>query len=127
MNKTEVQTIGSSTDNILVALASLVALAGIVGFSFWSELPLIARFGILLGGLAVGGGVAWLSQPGKRFIAFTQDAWEETKKVTWPTGKETLQTTWVVFGFVAIMALFLFVVDYVIEYGLYDVVLGWKR
>ncbi len=42
MNKTDVQTIGRSTDNILVGLASLVALAGVIGFSFWSELPLLA-------------------------------------------------------------------------------------
>ena len=127
MNKTEVQTIGSSTDNILVGVASLIALAGVIGFSFWSDWALIARLGILFGGLAAGLGVAWFSQPGKRFIAFAQESLEEAKRVTWPTGKETLQTTWVVFGFVALMALFLFFVDWLIEYGLYDLILGWKR
>jgi len=127
MNKPDVQTIGSSTDNVLVGVASLLALAGVIGFSFWSELSLLARVGILFGGLAGGVAVAWLSQPGKRFIAFSQESFEEAKKVTWPTGKETVQTTWVVFAFVAIMALFLFLVDWVIEYGLYDMILGWKR
>jgi preprotein translocase subunit SecE len=127
MNKTDVQTIGRSTDNILVGLASLVALAGVIGFSFWSELPLVARFGMLLGGLALGAGIAWFSAPGKRFIAFAQEAYEEARKVTWPTSKETVQTTGVVFLFVAIMAIFLFLVDKSIEWGLYDLVLGWKR
>ena len=127
MNKTQVETIGSGTDNFLVGLASLVALAGIVGFSFWSELPLLARFGILLGGLAAGAAIAWFSTPGKRFLAFAVEAYEETKKVTWPTAKESVQTTGVVFLFVAIMAVFLFLVDKSIEYGLYDLVLGWKR
>jgi len=122
-----VETIGSGTDNFLVGLASLVALAGIVGFSFWSELPLLARFGILLGGLAAGAAIAWFSTPGKRFLAFAVEAYEETKKVTWPTAKESVQTTGVVFLFVAIMAVFLFLVDKSIEYGLYDLVLGWKR
>jgi len=127
MNKSDVETIGSGTDNLLVGLATLVALAGIVGFSFWSELTLLARFGILLGGLALGLGIAWFSAPGKRFLAFAQEAYEEAKKVTWPTAKEAVQTTGVVFLFVAIMAIFLFLVDKLIEFGLYDLVLGWKR
>jgi len=38
-----------------------------------------------------------------------------------------VQTTGVVFLFVAIMAIFLFLVDKLIEFGLYDLVLGWKR
>ena len=36
---------------------------------------------------------------------------EEAKRVVWPTRKETLQTTGVVFLFVFVMALFLWVVD----------------
>jgi len=32
----------------------------------------------------------------------------------------------VVFAFVGVMALFLFVVDKIVEWGLYDKVLGWK-
>jgi len=127
MNKTDVETIGSGTDNLLVGLACLIALAGVIGFSFWSEAAMIARLGILLGGLALGAGVGWFSQPGKRFISFSAEALEEAKRVTWPTGKETVQTTWVVFAFVVVMALFLFAVDWVIEYGLYDLILGWKR
>jgi len=127
MNKSDVETIGSSTDNILVGLATLIALAGIIGFSFWSELSLLARLGMLVGGLALGAGIAWFSTSGKRFLAFAQEAYEEAKKVTWPTAKESVQTTGVVFLFVAIMAIFLFLVDKAIEYGLYDLVLGWKR
>ena len=128
MNKTEVQTIGSSaSDTALVALAAVVALAGVVGFSFWSQLPMIARVGILVGGLGVGLGIAWFTQPGKRLVAFTQEAYDEARRVTWPSGKETLQTTWIVFLFVAVMSLLLFAVDKIIEWGLYDLLLGWKR
>ena len=35
----------------------------------------------------------------------------EAGRVSWPTRKETLQTTAIVFAFVVIMALFLFSVD----------------
>jgi preprotein translocase subunit SecE len=128
MNKTDVQTIGNSgADAALVAAALVIALAGVVGFSFWSELPMLARTGMLLGGIAAGLGIAWFTAPGKRFIAFSRESLDEAKRVTWPSGKETLQTTWVVFAFVAIMSLLLFMVDKIIEWGLYDLVLGWKR
>lgn len=127
MNKTDVQTIGSGTDGLLVGIALLLIVAGAVAFSFWSDLPLAARFGMLLGGVVLGGGVAWFSAPGKRFVAFAQDALDETRKVTWPTRQETWRMTLAVFAFVALMAIFLFVVDLVIEYGLYDLILGWKR
>jgi preprotein translocase subunit SecE len=35
----------------------------------------------------------------------------EARKVVWPTRKETIQTTGVVFAFVVVMALFLWLVD----------------
>jgi preprotein translocase subunit SecE len=44
-------------------------------------------------------------------FAFGQEAWQEAGKVSWPTRKETTQTTLVVFAFVVIMALFLFAID----------------
>jgi len=127
MNKTDVQTIGSGTDSVLVGLAIVIALAGIIGFSFWSDFPMLARVGILLGGLVGGGGIAWFTNPGRRFIGFAVESYDEAKRVTWPGGKETAQTTWVVFAFVALMSLLLFAVDKIIEWGLYDLLLGWKR
>ena len=53
----------------------------------------------------------WTSQPGKQFYVYAQESIAETKKVVWPTRKETLQTTGIVFAFVVVMALFLWVVD----------------
>jgi preprotein translocase subunit SecE len=51
------------------------------------------------------------STPGKEFFAFAQEAWQEAGRVSWPTRKETIQTTAIVFGFVVIMALILFSID----------------
>jgi preprotein translocase subunit SecE len=127
MNKSEVQTVGAGADAALVTVAILVALAGVIGFSFWSELPMLARVGILLGGLVVGAGIAWLSAPGKRFISFAAEAYEEAKRVTWPSRQETTTNTWKVFALVAFMSVALFLIDKGIELALYDWVLGWKR
>jgi len=64
--------------------------------------------------------------PGQRFFAFAKDAWSETRRVVWPTRKETTQMTLIVFGFVLAMALFLWLVDKSLEWVLYDLILGWK-
>ena len=40
-----------------------------------------------------------------------QESWAETGRISWPTRKETVQTTLIVFAFVVVMALFLFAVD----------------
>ncbi|TMH05974.1 MAG: preprotein translocase subunit SecE, partial [Betaproteobacteria bacterium] len=37
--------------------------------------------------------------------------WQEAAKVSWPTRKETIQTTAIVFAFAVVMAIFLFAVD----------------
>jgi preprotein translocase subunit SecE len=57
------------------------------------------------------GVVGYMSAPGKEFFVFAQESWQEAGRVSWPTRKETLQTTAVVFAFVVVMALFLFSVD----------------
>jgi preprotein translocase subunit SecE len=100
-----------TADKIKLGLVALIVLAAMAGFYYLSASPLVARIGVLLGGAAVAAAVAWTSEPGKRFFAYCQDAVAETKKVVWPSRKETVQSTGVVVAFVVIMALFLWVVD----------------
>jgi preprotein translocase subunit SecE len=47
--------------------------------------------------------------------------------VVWPTRKEAMQITAIVFGFVLTMAIFLWGTDKILEFVLYDLILGWKR
>jgi preprotein translocase subunit SecE len=47
--------------------------------------------------------------------------------VVWPTRKEAMQITAIVFGFVLVMALFLWGTDKLLEVLLYDLILGWKK
>ena len=98
-------------DKIKIAVAVALLLAGIAAFYYWDQSPLIARVGAVLGGMVAGALVFLMSAPGKEFFAFAQESIDETKRVVWPTRKETLQTTGVVFVFVFTMALFLWVVD----------------
>ena len=111
MTTQNVETVSSKADLVLVTLAVLAAAAGVLGFTFLTDQPTLARVGVLIGGLAVALVVAWFSQPGKRFIAYGRESYEETKRVVWPSRKETIQTTGVVFLFVFVMAFFLWMVD----------------
>ena len=48
---------------------------------------------------------------------FVTQVRQETSKVTWPTRKETVITTVMVFIMVAVMAIFFFFVDQIIAFG----------
>lgn len=126
MTTQNVETVASKTDFLIVGVAVLAAAAGVLGFTFLSTQPMLVRLGALIGGLVAGVAIAWFSEPGKRFIAYAQDSYQEVKRVTWPSRKETLQTTGVVFAFVVIMAVLLFVVDKSLEWFLYDLLLSWR-
>ena len=48
---------------------------------------------------------------------FLRQVRQETSKVTWPTRKETLVTTGMVFVMVTVMAIFFFFVDQILSFG----------
>jgi len=98
-------------DKIKIAVAMTLLVAGIAAFYYWSESLMIVRVASIIAGAVAGAVVFWTTVPGKEFFAYAQESIEETKRVVWPTRKETLQTTGVVFAFVMVMALFLWLVD----------------
>lgn len=98
-------------DKIKIAVAFLLVVAGLAGFYYFSESAAIIRVGAVMAGLVLGFVVFWMTEPGKQFYVYAQESVTETKKVVWPTRKETLQTTAIVFAFVIVMALFLWLVD----------------
>ena len=98
-------------DKIKLTLAGALVLAGIWGYYHFSEIAQVLRVLMVLGGLIGAAVVAWFTAPGKELFAFGQEAWAEAGKVSWPTRKDTIQTTAIVFAFVVVMAIFLFAVD----------------
>ena len=127
MSNQPVQTVGSSSDKMKVALAVCALIAGVVGFYFLSDKAAYVRAGVLVAGILVAIGIAWTSNSGRDFVNFARESIRETKKVVWPTRREALQITAVVFAFVLVMALFLWGTDKLLEFLLYDVILGWKK
>ena len=98
-----------------------------MGYYVLADQATVLRLLSVLLGLAMAAVVAWRTEPGQRFFVFGNEAIVEAKKVAWPTRRETLQMTGVVFLFVLAMALMLWLTDKTLEWVLYDLLLGWKK
>jgi preprotein translocase subunit SecE len=127
MSNQPVQTVSTSSDKIKIALAVGAVIAGVIGFYLLADKPTAVRAGALVAGLVVAIALAWTSTPGRDFLNFAKEAVRETKKVVWPTRKEAMQITAIVFAFVLVMAMFLWGTDKLLEFLLYDLILGWKK
>ena len=123
----KVEDVPSGGDRVKLILAILVVVAGVVGFYLLRDQALIFRVLSVIGGLVLGGLIAWTSTQGRRLLAFLRESWQETRRVVWPTKKETWSVTLYVFLFVVVMAIFLWLVDSGLQFVLYDLVLGWSR
>jgi preprotein translocase subunit SecE len=98
-------------EKIKISIAALIAAAGLWGFYAIADKPTIARLGVLVGGFAVAAAVLWFTQAGRDFAVFSRESWDEAKRVVWPSRKEALQTTGIVFAFVFVMAFMLWIID----------------
>ena len=114
-------------DKIKFTLALLLLITGVAGFYFLAEQAMILRVLAVFAGIACSAAVAWQTDLGRQFFVFAKESTVEAKKVVWPTRKETLQATGLVFAFVLIMAIFLWLTDKSIEWILYDLILGWRK
>lgn len=127
MTTSQIETVGSGAEKLrLVAAVALVA-AALAAFYLLGKQGALAQWGALLAGLVAAGVVFFTSESGRALLAFGRDAVREVRKVVWPARREAVQMTAYVFGFVVIMALFLWLTDKTLEWLFYDLILGWKK
>ncbi|MBA2672745.1 preprotein translocase subunit SecE [Ramlibacter sp.] len=127
MATSQVETVSTGADKAKLGAAIALVVAALAGFYVLGKQGQIAQWGVLIVGLIAAAGVFLSSETGRQFVAFGRDAWKEVRKVVWPTRKESIQMTAYVFGFVVIMALFLWLTDKTLEWVFYDLLLGWKK
>ena len=127
MATSQVQTVVSTADKAKLAGAAALVVGALAAFYILSKQGQLAQWAALLVGLAAATAVFFASEPGKELFAFGRDAWREVKKVVWPSRKEAVQMTAYVFGFVVLMALFLWLTDKTLEWVFYDLILGWRK
>lgn len=127
MATSQIQTVNTGADKAKLAAAAVLVVAALVAFYLLGKQGLLVQWIALLLGLVAAAAVFFVSETGKQLIAFGRDAWREVRKVVWPARKEAIQITVYVFGFVLIMATFLWLTDKTLEWLLYDLILGWKK
>jgi preprotein translocase subunit SecE len=127
MATSQVETVNTTADKAKLGLALALVVGALAAFYLLGKQGQIVQWGALVLGLAAAVVIFMVSEPGKQFVAFGRDSWREVRKVVWPTRKEAIQMTAYVFGFVVVMALFLWLTDKTLEWLFYDVILGWKK
>ncbi|WPB57287.1 preprotein translocase subunit SecE [Xylophilus sp. GOD-11R] len=127
MATSQVETVSTGADKAKIGLSVFLVLAALTAFYVLSRQGALVQWAALLVGLAVAAGLFFTAESGKQLIAFGQDSWREVRKVVWPARKEAIQITAYVFGFVVVMALFLWVTDKTLEWVFYDLLLGWRK
>ena len=98
-------------DKIKLVFSLLLVAAGIVAFYLLADQALVLRILAVLAGLVAGLVLASTTAAGKQFLVFSNEAAIETRKVVWPSRKETIQTTTAVFVLVIVTGVFLWLVD----------------
>jgi preprotein translocase subunit SecE len=127
MATSEVQTVSSGADKAKLAAAVLLLIGGFVAFYLLASQGSLVQWGAFVASLVAAAAMFGFSESGRQLVAFFRDAWREAKKVVWPARNEAIQMTLYVFGFVFVMALFLWLTDKSVEWLFYDVILGWRK
>ena len=127
MASPQVETVGTGAEKMKLALAAGLVLAALVAFYLLGRQGQLVQWSALLACLVAAGVVFFTAETGKQLIGFGRDSVREVNKVVWPTRKETVQMTAYVFGFVLIMAIFLWATDKTLEWLIFDLILGWKK
>ena len=127
MSSAQIETVFSTADKAKIGAALVLVIAAVVAFYALSAQGGLVQWAALLGCMLLAVVVFFSSMHGRQLVGFGRDAWREVQKVVWPARKEAMQMTAYVFGFVFLMALFLWLTDKTVEWLLYDLILGWKK
>ena len=104
----------SNKTYLIAAIGVLVV--GMILFYYFSDIRLFYRVIGMIAVLILSGYIGYQSDFGKLVYSYVTDSKIELKKVTWPTKKETTQTTLGVIFVVIVVGILLW---------LFDMLLGW--
>ena len=107
----------SQADTVRWAVVAVLLLAGVGGFYYFANQALLYRVLGLVALFAMAAAIAAGSAHGQRFLGFMRESRTEVRKMVWATRAETLQTSLVVFAAVIVMALFLWLLDRLLSWG----------
>jgi preprotein translocase subunit SecE len=98
-------------DKLKLTIAALILLGAVGAFYYFGDQSMLLRVVALLVALGIATAVASTTATGAGAIGFGRGALIEVRKVVWPSGKETSQTTLIVLAMVVLMGLILWLFD----------------
>ena len=114
---TNTETTGhGAVDKVRLAVSIALVVAALFAYYYFTRSSMALRVGGLLAALVAAVGVSYTSSFGRFVREFIAESHFELRKIVWPTGQETRQTTLVIFIVVVIVSLILF---------LFDSILAW--
>jgi len=113
----------NALDKVKILGAVFLVVAGIAAFYTMDNTTQLLRVGLLVLSMIVAAGIALTSAPGQQAWAFAKGARGEFRKIVWPTRKETVQSTLIVIVMVVLIGLFLWLLDQLSFWVIYDLFL----
>ncbi len=113
--KVEQSAESSPADVLKYIAAAALAVAGVVGFYWFSEWPGPLRGLMVVIGFLLGVGVFALTAKGRAGMEYLSESRFELRKVVWPTREETLRSTGVIAIVVVIISLLLGLIDLIVS------------
>ena len=111
-------------DKLKLTAAALIVVAAIAVFYVFGGSSALLSTGIVIVSVIVGAGVALTSEPGRNAWQFAVGTRMEVRKVVWPSRRETIQSTMVVIALVILIGLYLWLLDMLSLWTVYDLMLG---
>lgn len=111
-------------DKLKLAAAVLVVVLGLAAFYYFDEQSVLLRTGMVILAVTAGLGLALLSAPGQAAWDFAKGARLELRKVVWPTRRETVQATGMVLLMVVVIGIFIWIMDTLLFWVVYDLILA---
>ncbi|GAB6043558.1 preprotein translocase subunit SecE [Endothiovibrio diazotrophicus] len=108
---------GSSLDTAKLLVSVLVLGGAVGGFYYFAEASTLVRVLGLLAAVGVAFAIFLQTEVGRNTWRFLGDARTEVRKVVWPTRAETIQTTLMVAVMVVVVAIFLWLLDMFLMWG----------
>jgi preprotein translocase subunit SecE len=112
--------VGNAIDVVMATVSVLLLIGGVVAYYWFADWSGVARFGVLIAGLAACVGVGAFTRAGRSMREYLVESQFEMRKVVWPTRDETLRTTLVIIAVVIILSIVLGLIDLVLKWIVLD-------
>jgi preprotein translocase subunit SecE len=112
------------SDKLKLIASGLVIIGALAAFYSLGTTSALLRALIVVAGVIGAAAIALTSESGRSAWQFAVATRTEVRKVVWPTRRETAQSTMIVIVMVFIVGIYLWLLDALSFWAIYDIALG---